>query len=437
MQEITIHWFRRDLRLLDNTSLFHALKNNKNILPIFIFDTFILDELSSKKDTRVSFIYETLKNIKEELQTKFQSDIAVFYGKPMEIFQQLVKKHKITAVYTNEDYEPYGKKRDQEISDFLISKNISFHLFKDHVIFKKGEILKPDGKIYKVYTPYMRKWKEKMYQTDIKELNLEIVSSNFIQNVSFPFPSLESIGFEISNQKVLSFQMSKTLLNSYAEKRDFPAIEGTSFISPHLRFGTVSIRKLVNYAKETKDPKQIYLNELIWREFFMQIFDACPETEKEPFKKPYNNILWRNNEEEFKKWCDGKTGYPLVDAGMRELNETGYMHNRVRMVVGSFLCKHLLIDWTWGERYFAEKLLDFELSSNVGNWQWVAGCGADAAPYFRVFNPETQLTKFDKDLKYVKKWIPEFGTNKYPKPIVEHKFARERVLKAYKDALGK
>ncbi|WP_196886085.1 cryptochrome/photolyase family protein [Aureivirga sp. CE67] len=437
MQKVTIHWFRRDLRLEDNTALIQALKKEENVLPIFIFDKDILEKLETKKDARVQFIHEKLELIKEELKVQFQSDILIFHDEVLNAFKKLTEEYTVQAVYTNEDYETYGIERDKRVKAFLESKNIVFNVYKDHVIFAKKEILKADGEIYKVYTPYMRKWKEKLSEKNLMIQDVFEVENNFLQNVDFSFPSLTEIGFEKTEIEVIPYHLDKPKLNSYVEKRDFPSVDGTSSISPHLRFGTVSIRKLVHYALNTTDSKQVYLNELIWREFFMQLFYNNQRTAKESFRPEYDRILWRTDEEDFKKWCEGKTGYPMVDAGMRELNATGYMHNRVRMVVGSFLCKHLMIDWRWGERYFAEKLLDFELSSNVGNWQWVAGCGADAAPYFRIFNPETQLTKFDKDLKYVKKWIPEYGTSKYPKPMVDHKFARERALEMYKEGLGK
>ena len=426
---MNVFWFRRDLRLEDNTGLYEALSDGET-LPIFIFDPNILAELP-KDDARVSFIFELLEKIQKQLKSEKKS-LAVFNDEPEKVFKKLSKEHKIKAVFTNHDYEPYAKKRDSEIEKLLKSNDISFHTFKDHVIFERDEIVKDDGKPYVVYTPFSKKWKEKFSKESVKqyssEKNLEQIATH-----NYPFLSLEDIGFQKSKIKVDDFDVSKKIIENYKETRDFPSVDGTSHISPHLRFGSVSIRQIAKKASEFK--QETFLNELIWREFFMQILWHFPKTVTESFRPKYDNIKWRNNEKEFKSWCEGKTGYPIVDAGMRQLNETGNMHNRVRMVVASFLCKHLLIDWRWGEAYFAEKLLDYEQSSNVGNWQWAAGSGVDAAPYFRIFNPSEQVKKFDKDFKYIKKWVPEFQEIDY-KPIVDHKEARERCLKVYKEAVA-
>lgn len=426
---MNIFWFRRDLRLEDNSGLFEALSDDETI-PIFIFDKNILSELP-KDDSRVTFISELLEKIQKQLE-KEKKSLAVFYDEPEKVFKKLVSENTIKRVYANHDYEPYAKKRDSEISEFLISKNITFHTFKDQVIFEKSEVTKDDGKPYVVYTPYSKKWKEnfneKLVESFPSEKKMERIAKH-----SYPFLTLKDIGFEKSEIQVEAFDISDKIIENYKETRDFPSIDGISHLSPHLRFGSVSIRKIVKIA--IKHKKDTFLNELIWREFFMQILWHFPKTVTESFRPKYDNIKWRNNEAEFKKWCDGETGYPIVDAGMRQLNTTGNMHNRVRMVVASFLCKHLLIDWRWGEAYFAEKLLDYEQSSNIGNWQWAAGSGVDAAPYFRIFNPAEQVKKFDKDFKYIRKWVPEFQELSY-QPIVDHKEARERCLKIYKEAVG-
>ncbi|MFY7670086.1 cryptochrome/photolyase family protein [Tenacibaculum sp. MEBiC06402] len=432
MDKITVFWFRRDLRLNDNHGLFEALKNNNNVLPIFIFDKNILDKLP-KDDARVNFIYNQLKEINNKLQN-VNSSLKVLYGTPIDIYKNLIQKYDINAVFTNRDYEPYALKRDKEIEDLLKENNIDFYSFKDQVIFEKNEITKDDGNPYKVYTPYSKKWLSNFTSKHSEPFNSEDFLSNFFKTENKEIISLEEIGFTSSKIEIPEYKINSTLIDEYKAKRNFPAINGTSKLGIHLRFGTISVREAVNEA--CKSDNITFLKELIWREFFMQILWHFPHTVTKAFKPQYDNIKWRNNKDEFDKWCSGKTGYPLVDAGMRELNKTGFMHNRVRMLVGSFLCKHLLIDWRWGEAYFAEKLLDFELSSNVGNWQWVAGCGVDAAPYFRIFNPTTQIKKFDKDLKYIKKWVPNFQELTYPSEIVDHKFARERCLQTYKEALN-
>jgi len=426
---MNIFWFRRDLRLDDNAGLFEALSDDKT-LPIFIFDKNILEDLP-KDDARVIFISELLDKIQSGLK-KEKKSLAVFYDEPEKVFKKLISDNQIKAVFANHDYEPYAKNRDSEIAKFLKSKAVEFHTFKDQVIFEKDEIIKDDGKPYVVYTPFSKKWKERFTEKLVEEFPSEKKLEKIAKH-DYPYLSLKDIGFKKSEIKVENFDVSAKVIENYKETRDFPNIDGTSHLSPHLRFGAVSIRQLVKKASEFK--QETFLSELIWREFFMQILWHFPNTVTESFRPKYDNIKWRNNEEEFKSWCEGKTGYPIVDAGMRQLNATGNMHNRVRMVVASFLCKHLLIDWRWGEAYFAEKLLDYEQSSNIGNWQWAAGSGVDAAPYFRIFNPSEQVKKFDKDFKYIKKWVPEFQEISY-QPIVDHKQARERCLKVYKEAVA-
>lgn len=431
-QPVNIFWFRRDLRLDDNKGLYEALKDNLPILPIFIFDKNILDKLP-KDDARVTFIFRVIENMNSKLQKEYSSGIAMFHEKPIEVFKQLLENYTVQTVYANHDYEPYATKRDSEIKEVLASKSILFKTFKDQVIFEKDEIVKSNGEPYVVYTPYMKAWKTKFRAISLQSFDTKDLLNNLIEDKNLPNLSLSDIGFKASNQQILDYKISPSLIQDYEAKRNFPAKDATSRLGPHLRFGTVSIRNVIK--KAIAETNEIFLQEFIWREFFMQILWHFPHTSMQSFKPKYDRMDWRNNEDEFKAWCEGKTGYPLVDAGMRQLNKTGFMHNRVRMLVGSFLCKHLLIDWRWGEAYFAEKLHDYEMASNVGNWQWVAGCGVDAAPYFRIFNPTTQIEKFDRHHEYIKTWVPEFQEPTYPRPIVDHNAARERCLKAYKQAL--
>ena len=426
---MNIFWFKRDLRLEDNIGLNEALASGEEVLPIFIFDTNTLEDLA-KDDARVTFIHELLSKLNNELQVHKKS-LAVFNGNPAEVIKKLIADHEIKAVYTNHDYEPYARKRDKAIGELLNDKGIDFHTFKDEVIFEKNEIVKDDGTPYVVYTPYSKKWLAEFSKLTLQP-NKKIDFTKFAKH-SYPILSLDAIGFRESNIKVEPYNISPGLIDNYEDTRNYPAQEGTSQLSPYLRFGAVSIRNVVAYAIKSKN--NVFLKELIWREFFMQILWHFPDTVTKAFRPKYDNIKWRNNQQEFKAWCEGKTGYAMVDAGMRQLNATGYMHNRVRLVVSSFLCKHLLIDWRLGEAYFAEKLLDYEQSSNVGNWQWAAGSGVDAAPYFRIFNPMEQAKKFDGKLDYIKHWVPEFQEMGYL-PIVDHKEARERTLKAYKAAVA-
>ncbi|MCS6820301.1 MAG: DNA photolyase family protein [Microscillaceae bacterium] len=434
----TIFWFRRDLRLDDNAGLYHALKNNEKVLPIFIFDKAILDELSEKKDRRVEFIHLSLEKLHQELR-KIGSLLWTHYGYPLEIWKQIVEQIPVKAVYTNHDYEPYARQRDEEVRKFLNTQGIAFYTFKDQTIFEKDEILSSEKKPYTVFSPYARKWRAILNDFYLKSYPTEKYFSNFAQNSEKSLQALpqnitplEKMGFQAVGLPFPSAQIKEEIIRKYAENRNFPAIESTSRLSVHLRFGTVSIRKVAQKAIQLSEA---WLNELIWRDFYMMILWHFPHVATRAFKPEFDNIPWRNNEQEFEAWCQGRTGYPIVDAGMRELNATGFMHNRVRMITASFLTKHLLIDWRWGEAYFAKKLLDFDLSANNGGWQWASSSGCDAAPYFRIFNPTTQTQNFDKNLEYVKKWVPELNTLDYPKPIVEHTFARNRCLEIYKKAL--
>ncbi len=433
-KKVSVFWFRRDLRLDDNLGFLKALKSDFPVLPIFIFDTEILDKLS-KDDARVTFLHETLQKMRDTLQKEHNSSMALFHGKPLEIFKELTNVYDVQGIYTNHDYEPYAKDRDTEITSFLEEKKIDFNTFKDQVIFEKDDVVKDDGKPYVVYTPYKNKWKSLFNANQLITHDTNEYMVNLIALTKLPNVSLSDMNFEISKVKVSEFTVSPSLIQNYEDTRNFPAKKnGTSRLGPHLRFGTVSVRKMMK--KAIAEENEVFWSELIWREFFMQILWHFPHTKERSFRPKYDRIDWRNNEEEFEKWKNGLTGYALVDAGMRELNSTGYMHNRVRMLVASFLCKHLLIDWRWGEAYFAEKLLDYDMSANVGNWQWAAGSGVDAAPYFRIFNPMTQVDKFDKQKEYINAWVPDLQELTYPQKMVDHKMARERCLKTYKDAVA-
>jgi len=425
---VNAFWFRRDLRLQDNHGLFEALKAGRPVLPVFIFDSEILSRLSSKKDARVEFILNQIEYLNKELGS---TQIHVEYGEPVQVWDQLIKKFKIQNIFCNHDYEPQAIKRDQNVAKLAQGRDVGFYSFKDQVVFEKDEICKDDGKPYTVFTAYSKKWKARLKPDDLREFPSEKQLKNFIQNHKSNI-TLDELGFQPTEQKFPARVISKVILKKYKAERDFPNKSSTTHLGLHLRFGTISARKAVKIAKQFSET---WLNELIWREFFQMILFHFPHTVNKSFKEKYDKIKWRDNKADFKAWCDGQTGYPIVDAGMRELNETGYMHNRVRMITASFLVKHLLIDWRLGERYFAEKLQDYDLAANIGNWQWVAGSGCDAAPYFRVFNPEIQTKKFDPDFMYIKKWVPEFGSNSYPEPIVDHKVARIRTLKAYNAAL--
>lgn len=448
---VSIFWFRRDLRLQDNAGLYHALKGGLPVLPIFIFDRNILDDLSDRQDARVSFIHQTLQKLREELEA-MGSTLWVFYGEPESVWAQLQEQIPVGAVYTNHDFEPYAIQRDQAVAGLLARRNIPFLTFKDHVIFEKAEVVKSDGLPYTVFTPYSKKWLEKLHSRwstfvddagETHKIPFYLKSypnsryfNHFVQarilSGAPVFPGLEQMGFEPATMSFPPAQVARGLIRNYDKTRDIPGISGTSKLGIHFRFGTISIREKAWHAMPLN---ATYLNELIWRDFYSQILAHFPHVAGHPFRAAYDQVEWRDAPEDLEKWKAGKTGYPIVDAGMRELNATGFMHNRVRMITASFLSKHLLLDWRLGEAYFAEKLLDYDLASNSGGWQWAAGCGTDAAPYFRIFNPSEQTKKFDPQYQYIRKWVPEFGTPAYPRPMVEHTFARERCLKTYKKAL--
>ena len=430
MEEINIFWFRRDLRLYDNSGLSAATSDKLKVLPIFIFDTSITNKLP-ENDRRINFIYDNLVEMDSELKKKYNSSLNIFKGKPIEIFKELIGKYKINSIYTNNDYEPYAFSRDSSIKKLLESKKIQFKSYKDHVVFEKNEVVKDDGNPYVVFTPYMRKWKTNLNE-DLTNLEEKKVLNNFYTKTISGLLDLNNYGFIENDKKIESFKLNSEIVTKYAETRNFPSINSTSKLGPYLRFGTVSVRKIVTGLLKFKD--QTFLNEIIWREFFMQILFHFPHTSTKSFKPKYDKIVWLDDPKSFDAWKNGETGFPLVDAGMKELNKTGFMHNRVRMITSSFLCKHLLIDWRLGEKYFALKLNDYEMASNVGNWQWASGSGVDAAPYFRIFNPHTQIVKFDKNRDYINKWL-NTDSNDYPNEIIDHKIARKRCLETYKKYL--
>jgi deoxyribodipyrimidine photo-lyase len=432
MSKVNIFWFRRDLRLEDNAGLYQALMSGNKVLPVFIFDKDILDKLEDKEDARLQFVHDSLKDMNEEL-TKNKFGIEFYYSTPEQAWTEILKKYDVDQVFTNEDYEPYAVNRDEKVKALLNKKGIEFNTYKDQVIFHKNDVLKKDGKPYTVFTPYKNKWLSQFEIGACEAFGSKKLLKNLLELKSPKIPSLKSMGFLKTEVKNKTKTIKKSIVEEYDKNRDFPAVEGTTHLGMHLRFGTVSVRKCIQVGDALND---VWLSELIWREFFMQILFHFPHVVDAPFKEKYSKLDWKNDKKEFNKWCEGKTGYPIVDAGMRELNETGFMHNRVRMMAGSFLVKHLLIDWRWGERYFAQKLLDYELSANNGNWQWVAGTGCDSAPYFRIFNPYTQQKKFDPEFKYIKKWIPEYGTDDYVKEMVDHKSSYHRALAFYKEGLS-
>ncbi|HEX5150033.1 MAG TPA: deoxyribodipyrimidine photo-lyase [Parafilimonas sp.] len=433
-QPVNIMWFRRDLRLDDNAALYHALKNANPVIPVFIFDKNILDDLEDRKDRRVEFIRDALTGMQEELE-KHNSSLQVFYDTPYDAFTKLLKKYTVQKVFTNEDYEQYAIDRDAAIALLLKKHDAELQSHKDQVIFSKDEVVKDDGAPYTIFTPYSKKWLAKLDVFYLKSYPTKKYFKHFYKDTPHRIPSLESMGFEKAGKPFPSKKIPVDIIKDYKNTRDFPGINGTSRLSVHLRFGTVSIRELASTAKELSNT---YLNELIWRDFYHMIHWHFPHVRKgHSFHKEMDAIPWRNDEKEFRAWCEGKTGYPIVDAGMRQLNATGFMHNRVRMITASFLAKHLLIDWRWGEAYFAKKLLDYDYAPNNGGWQWSASTGCDAMPYFRIFNPTAQAKKFDKDLKYTRQWIPELDSYDYPQPIVEHEFARKRALEVYTKAAKK
>jgi len=431
MENVNIFWFRRDLRIDDNHGLFQALNAGLHVVPVFIFDPAILSQFPDPNDARLTFIYQSLCGLDLEFR-KYNSSLQVYFSSPEVVFGRLAAKYSIQTVYSNSDYEPEAFTRDQKVAKLLQDKGIEFLSFKDQIIFHQDEVIKSNGKPYTVFTSYGKKWKETLATQSIPDFSSEHHLANLKHLSAEYFPELQEIGYQVQNIQFPEKTFDPLLIENYAKTRDFPGINGTSRLGIHLRFGTISIRKLTRFAQIHSE---VFLNELIWRNFYMDILWHFPHVVEKSFKPAYDFIPWLNNESDFERWCTGQTGYPLVDAGMRELNGTGYMHNRVRMVVASFLTKHLLIDWRWGESYFASKLLDYELASNSGGWQWASGSGCDAAPYFRIFSPELQAKRFDPQMKYIRKWVPEIETSNYSKPMVDHSFARLRAIETYRKML--
>jgi|SRR6476661_159510 len=435
--KICLFWHRRDLRIHDNAGLAAALDSGLPVLPLFIYDSDILTQLPDKADARLTFIYDQVERLATETETAGGTFLAR-YGRPAEVLAQLADELDIAAVHTNEDYEPYARQRDGEVGEMLAQRGIAFYLYKDQVVFAKDDIMTKSGTVPKVFGAYHKAYLERL--TD--ELLLPYGSQDAFRAENLhrltkaqagTRPTLEELGFERREQYSPTVELpAEDVVRNYHRTRDTPALtNGTTRLSVQLRFGTVSVRQAMRQARAL-NPK--LLAEIIWRDFFMMLLWHFPGTATEAYDPKMRAIPYRNNEDEFRAWCEGHTGYPLVDAGMRELNATGYLPNRVRMTVAGFLVKHLFIDWRWGERYFADKLLDYELAINVGNWQWMAGTGAVAAPWFRVYSPQNQLEQVDPELKYVKSWVPELGTAGYPAPIVEHKFARDRAVEAIRAA---
>ena len=452
----TLCWIRRDLRLHDHAALSHALSAGEASL-VFVFDPHILDKLKDKHDRRLSFIMESLIEIEKELQ-KRDSSLIILYGKPEEEIPKLAAELKIKHVFSNRDYEPYAKTRDAKVGKHLKDLGIGFHQFKDTVFFEQNEVLTNTGGVYKVFTPYKNKWLETLeaqdtvipdYKCDLKKLHKfsnkkNIIDHDWYKGIGFKEAAPLLTGGTKPALKLLS-SFEKHIAD-YTEARNFPAIEGTSSLSVYIRHGNISIRDMLRFGFTLRsEGAKTWISELIWRDFYQMILDTHPHIVKQAFKPEYDTIEWLGKPEHFKAWCEGQTGFPIVDAAMRCFNETGMMHNRLRMIVASFLCKILLIDWRKGEAYFAEKLLDFDLAANNGGWQWSSSSGCDAQPYFRIFNPYTQSEKFDADGVFIKRWCPELKnlskkqlhrpdvmlTPEYPGPIVSYENNRMRCLTMY------
>ena len=449
-------WIRRDLRLHDHAALAAATKSGETTV-VFIFDTHILDKLKNKSDKRLTFIHQSLTEIETELQ-KYDSSLVIRYGKPEEEIPKLAKELAVQKVFCNRDYEPYAKKRDSQVEKILKAQGVEFEQFKDTVMFEKHEVLKNDGSIYKVFTPYKNKWHEVFenqnknlpeFETNFKNIRKfknpeNILKKDWYSEIGFKETLPPLAGGTSSALKLL--KKFKDHLNEYKDTRDFPALPGTSNLSVYIRHGNLSVRDMLRLGITSRsEGAKTWVSEIIWRDFYQMILDTHPYIEKESFKREYDQIKWLGKDEDFKAWCEGRTGFPIVDAAMRCFNETGMMHNRPRMIVASFLCKILLVDWRKGEKYFAEKLLDFDLAANNGGWQWSSSSGCDAQPYFRIFNPYSQSEKFDPEGKFIREWVPELRhlSNKeihrpdallapeYPMPIVSYEKNRVKCLEMY------
>lgn len=468
--EKSLVWFRRDLRDFDHAALYHALKTSSQVFCIFVFDTEILDLLVNKQDRRVEFIWESVKELKAALQAN-GGDLIVIHGKARELIPMYALQANIHAVFSNRDYEPSAVVRDAEVAAKLAQNNIEFHSFKDQVLFEKDEVLSLSNKPYSVFTPYKNAHLKKLDDFYLKPYPVDSYIHNYAKVAPSNLINLESMGFVRTNLADMRlptgmsggaqlFADFEERMHQYKDARNFPAVKGVSYLSVHLRFGTVSVRHLARQARNHANAgSQTWLSELIWRDFYFQILHHHPQVAAgKAYKAEFENLPFPNDIALFKAWCEGKTGYPLIDAAMRQINSTGFMHNRLRMVVASFLVKDLLIDWRWGERYFAEHLIDFDLSANNGGWQWAASTGCDAQPWFRIFNPITQSEKFDPAGEFIRKYVPELANcsdkeihspwqmsslmqqlcnvvigKDYPTPIVDHATQRVLALDLYKN----
>ena len=467
--EKSLVWFRRDLRDFDHAALYHALKSSAQVFCVFVFDTDILEKLTDKADRRVEFIWESVRELKTALQ-KNGGDLIVQHGSARALVPQLAKQLGVQAVYANRDYEPSAIARDAFVAAQLNGFEMAFFSFKDQVIFEQDEVLSLSNKPYTVFTPYKNAHLKKLDDFYLKSYPVDCYAKNLEKLETSDLPSLESMGFERTNLSEMRlptgmsggkqlFADFEDRMAQYKAARDFPAVKGVSYLSVHLRFGTVSVRHLARVARDQANAgAETWLNELIWRDFYFQILHHNPRiAEGKAFKVDYEHIPFPNDQALFQAWCDGQTGYPIIDAAMRQLNTTGFMHNRLRMVAASFLVKDLLIDWRWGERYFAQKLIDFDFSANNGGWQWAASTGCDAQPYFRIFNPVSQSEKFDAAGKFIRKYVPELAAcddkeihspweissqkqqaigviigKNYPAPIADHAVQRPLALALYK-----
>ncbi len=467
-----LFWFRRDLRTNDNAGLYHALKAGKRVYCTFIFDREILDHLPSKADRRVEFIWESVRELADTLN-RHGGALIVRYARASDEIPALAQELKVDAVFTNEDYEPAAIARDKKVAAALHANGITFEQFKDTVIFEKDEVLTQAAKPFSVFTPYKNAWLKKLTDFYLKPYPTERYVGNLAKSAAAPaIPTLADMGFTSTNIKslVTCGVTGAALLRDdfidrmadYRVARDFPSVKGVSYLSVHNRFGTISIRELATIAhaetiKRKNEGAETWLSELIWRDFYFQILWHTPHAATSAYKREYDALTWENDKTLFQAWCEARTGYPIIDAAMRQLNQSGYMHNRLRMIVASFLTKDLLIDWRWGEKYFADHLNDFDLSANNGGWQWAASTGCDAQPYFRIFNPITQSERFDPQGKFIRKYLPELknipdkfihapwtlppidATAKnfligrdYPQPIVDHAVQRDKALAMYK-----
>ncbi len=468
-QTLALVWLRRDLRLDDNAAIYHAFRSGSVVVPVFVFDKKILDPLP-RADRRVEFIHGSVAQLKGELHA-LGVDLLVRHGVAADEIVGLARALEVEAVYCNHDYEPEAIKRDEGVAAELQKAGIRFLTFKDQVILEKDEVRTATGGMFSVFTPYMKAWRKACDGFQLKAYPVRRYlaalqrararTDAITGGYRFEQTNLSALGIKPGSDGAADlFQDFLDRIDGYRDRRNFPGVKGVSYLSVHLRFGTISIRTLARTAMaHGGEGAETWVNELIWREFYHQILWHRPDVVGHAFKSDLDDLAFSKNEEHFKAWCEGRTGYPIVDAAMRQLNETGYMHNRLRMIAASFLVKDLLIDWRWGEAYFAEKLIDFDLAANNGGWQWAAGTGCDAQPYFRIFNPVSQAQKFDAEGKFIRRYVPELAKLDadalfapwlarpldlaaagvrlgvtYPEPIVDHAVQRDKALKLFKRA---